>query len=129
MVRLEGHAEPQSDAPNITDVVLDGAVIVQMSKPGTAKMFDEYAQKVFIPYVVRQLQHVSRLDLVWDSYRADSLKASTREQSGNRVRRRVVDSAVIPGNWQRFLQSGALQLPLHHACRVLSRRRQGTGGH
>ena len=92
LVCLECHAEPQSEVPTVTAVVLDGAVIVQMLKPGTAKMFEEYAQQVFIPYVVRQLQHVSRLDLVWDSYRADSLKASTREQRGKGVRRRVVDS-------------------------------------
>ena len=100
---LEGHAEPQSEAPTVTAVVFDRAVIVQMLKPGTAKTFEEYAQKVFIPYVVRQLQHVSRLDLVWNSYRADSLKASTREQRGKGVRRRVVDSAVKPRNWQSFL--------------------------
>ena len=104
LVCLEGHAELQSEAPTLTAVVLDGAVIVHMLKPGTAKTFGEYAQQVFIPYVVRQLQHVSRLDLVWDSYRADSLKASTREQRGKGVRRRVVDSAVIPGNWQSFLR-------------------------
>ena len=102
LVCLEGHAEPQSEAPTVTAVVLDGAVIVQMLKPGTAKTFEEYAQQVFIPYVVRQLQHVSRLDLVWDSYRADSPKASTREQRGKGERRHVVDSAVIPGNWQCF---------------------------
>ena len=103
---LEGHAEPQSEAPTVTAVVLDGAVIVQMLKPGTAKTFEEYAQQVLIPYVVRQLQHVSRLDLVWDSYRAYyySLKASTREQCGKGVRRHAVDSAVIPGNWQSFLR-------------------------
>ena len=82
LVCLEGHAEPQSEAPTVTAVVLDGAVIVQMLKPGTAKTFEEYTQQVFIPFVVRQLQHVYRLDLVWDSYRADSLKASTREQRG-----------------------------------------------
>ena len=87
LVCLEGHAEPQSEAPTVTAVVLDGAVIVQMLKPGTAKTFEEYAQQVFTPYVVRQLQHVSRLDLVWDSYIADSLKASTREQRGKGVRR------------------------------------------
>ena len=104
LVCLEGHAEPQSEAPTVTAVVLDGAVIVQMLKPGTANTFEEYAQQVFIPYVVQQLQHVSRLDLVWDSYRADSLKASTREHRGKGVRRRVVDSAVIPGNWQSFLR-------------------------
>ena len=83
---LDGHAEPQSEAPTVTAVVFDRAVIVQMLKPGTAKTFEEYAQKVFIPYVVRQLQHVSRLDLVWDSYIADSVNASTRAQRGKGVR-------------------------------------------
>ena len=47
MTCLEGHAEPQSEAPTVTAVVLDGAVIVQMLKLGTAKAFEEYAQKVF----------------------------------------------------------------------------------
>ena len=103
LVCLEGHAEPQSEAPTGTAVVLDGAVIVQLLKPGTAKTFEEYAQQMFIPYVVRQLQHVPRLDLVWDSFREDSLKASTRELCGKGVRRRV-DSAIIPGNWQCFLR-------------------------
>ena len=79
LVCLECHAEPQSEAPTVTAVVLDGAVIVQMLKPGTAKTFEEYAQQ-------------------------DSLMASTREQRGNGVRRRVVDSAVITGNWQSFLR-------------------------
>ena len=109
---LEGHAEPQSEAPTVTAVVLDGAVIVHMLKPGTAKTFEEYAQQVFIPYVVRQLQHVSRLDLVWDSYRTDSLKASTREQRGKGVRQRVVASAVIPGNWQSFLRVDSNEVEL-----------------
>ena len=52
LVCLEGHAEPKSEAPTVTAVVFDRAVIVQMLKPGTAKTFEEYAQKVFIPYVV-----------------------------------------------------------------------------
>ena len=43
LVCLEGHAEPLSEAPTVTAVVLDGAVIVQMLKPGTAKTFEEYA--------------------------------------------------------------------------------------
>jgi len=32
------------------------------------------------------------------------LKASTREKRGKGVRRRVVKSAAIPGNWQSFLR-------------------------
>jgi len=47
---------------------------------------------------------VSRLDLVWDTYLADSLIGSTRSKGGQGVRRRVVAAAAIPGNWQNFLR-------------------------
>ena len=61
-----------------TSIVLDGAVIVQMLKLAAVKNFDEYAQDIFIPYLSTKLQTVSHLDLVWDSYIADSLKGSAR---------------------------------------------------
>jgi len=51
-----------------------------------------------------KLQTVSRLDLVWDTYLADSLIGSTRAKRGQGVRRRVVAAAAIPGNWQNFLR-------------------------
>ena len=43
VVYLEGIVEAKSDAPAVTLVVLDGSVIVQMLKPGTAETFQEYA--------------------------------------------------------------------------------------
>lgn len=101
---LEDLSEPQSEAPSVTSVVLDGAVIVQMLKPGAAKTFRDYADMVFLPYISGQLRHVTRLDLVWDSYVVDSLKATARAKRGKGVRRRVVESAPIPGNWQNFLR-------------------------
>ncbi len=36
-----------------------------------------------------QQQHVSRLDVVWDEYSPESLKAETRSKRGKGVRRRV----------------------------------------
>ena len=109
---LESIAEAQSDAPAVTSVVLDGAVIVQMLKPGTAKTFEEYAHQVFIPYVEGQLRRASRLDLVWDSYKDGSLKMATREKRGKGVRRHVVSTAAIPGNWQSFLRVDANKVEL-----------------
>ena len=88
----------QSEALEVTVVFLDGATITQMLKPGTAKTFEEYAHQIFIPYIARQLRNPRHLDLVWDTYKDDSIKASTREKRGKRVRRRVVKSAAIPGN-------------------------------
>ena len=51
-----------------------------------------------------QLQHVSRLDVVWDEYFPESLKAETRSKRGKGVRRRVELHNAIPGNWQEFLR-------------------------
>ena len=41
---------------------------------------------------------------MWDSYVVDSLKATARAKRGKGVRRRVVASAPIPGNWHNFLR-------------------------
>ena len=101
---LDDCTEASSQPPSVTAIILDGATITQMLKPGTTKTFEEYANQVFIPYILRQVQHVQRLDLVWDSYKADSLKASAREKRGKGIRRRVINSAKIPGNWQSFLR-------------------------
>ena len=75
-----------------------------MLRPGAAKTFFDYAQKVFSPYILSQLEHVSRVDVVWDEYFPESLKAETRSKRGKGVRRRVEPSSVIPGNWPEFLR-------------------------
>ena len=67
LVCLESLSEAQSEAPSVTNVVLDGAAIIQMLKPGAAKTFEEYTLQVFLLYISGQLRHVSHLDLVWDS--------------------------------------------------------------
>ena len=75
-----------------------------MMKPAAAKTFDEYAQQVFIPYMSSQLRSVSRVDFVWDTYKDDSLKGTTRAKRGKDVRTHVVGKAALPGNWQNFLR-------------------------
>ena len=66
--------------------------------------FDEYAKQVFIPYLLGQLQTSSRIDVVWDTYRADSLKECTREKRGKGVRRKVHCQTKLPSNWMDFLR-------------------------
>jgi len=83
--------------------ILDGAAIVNMLQPGAAKTFQDYATDVFVPYITSQLQHVTRLDIIWDVYTPESLKADTRSKRGKGVRRRVEPSSAIPGNWHDFL--------------------------
>ena len=84
--------------------ILDGAGIVNMLRPGTAKTFKAYATDVLVPYILSQLQHVERLDIVWDRYIADSLKSETRSKRGKGIRRRVEPRSAVPGNWQGFLR-------------------------
>ena len=104
LVCLENLCEAQTEAPEVTNVIIDGAAIVQMLKPGGAETFEEYAHQVFIPYISRQLQNVSRLDLVWDRYVANTLKATARAKRGKGIRQRVIASAHTPRNWQFFLR-------------------------
>ena len=77
---------------------LDGAAIVHMLKTGTATTFSEYSESVFIPYVKKCIQSVQRLDIVWDQYKQDSLKADTREKQGKLkgIRRKVAASTKLP---------------------------------
>jgi len=88
-------------APNVDAIFLDGAAVVQMLNPGGAKTFQEYSDVVFTPYLLSQLQKANRIDIDWDVYILDSLKAMNREEKrGKGVRRRV--SAQI------YLQSGRI---------------------
>ena len=80
-------------------MVIDRAAIAQILKPGGAETFKQYADQVFLPYILGQLQHASQLR---DSHKADTLRETARAKRGKGVRWRVADSASIPGNWQDF---------------------------
>ena len=85
-------------------VVLDGAAIVNMLKPGSARTFQDYAKDVFLPYVKSQVDKAQRVDIVWDDHREGTLKAQTREKRGKGVRRRVSPQNAVPQNWGEFLR-------------------------
>lgn len=87
--------------------VFDGAVIVHSLPTNIASTFDGYADLVFIPYVLSQLQHSIRVDIVWDAYTPESLKESTREKRGVGVRRKVAGKTKLPANWSQFLRDPA----------------------
>ena len=96
---------PSMDTPTVDAVILDGAAIVNMLKPGTAHTFSDYASQIFLPYITTQLQSVQRLDVVWDEYIHGSLKAYTRSTRGKGSRRRVESSNAMPRNWKEFLRN------------------------
>ena len=96
---------PQSQMPrNLDVIIIDGAAVVSMVKPGTERTLSEYAADSFIPYIRAQLSHVTRLDIVWDEYLKNSLKATTRGKRGIGVRQRVAADRKLPRNWQEFLR-------------------------
>ena len=45
---------------------------------------------------------IAKIDIVWDTYKADSLKEFTREKRGHGVRRKV--SRQFPSQFQNFVQ-------------------------
>lgn len=83
--------------------VFDGAVIVHALPVSTATTFSEYADKVFLPFISTQLQTCKRIDVVWDTYRPDSVKEATREKRGKGARKKVSDQTKLPRNWNNFL--------------------------
>lgn len=70
-----------AESPPVDFATLDGAVVVQMASAGAARTFQEYADNVFTPYIMTQLQPVKRVDIIWNVYQQDSLKAATRERT------------------------------------------------
>ncbi len=68
------------------------------------KTFDDYSSKVFLPYLVKHLQLADRVDVVWDVYRPDSLKAFTRQCRGTGELLRVSGTTSLPSNWKSFLR-------------------------
>ena len=82
------------ESPNPSVVVLDYALYVEMLKPQFCKNSMEYSEKVFLPYIKQSIENVQKLDLVWDEYIPNNLKASTRQKRGTGARRRVLPSMV-----------------------------------
>ena len=115
-IRSEGTQE--MSVPMVNTKFFDGAAIVQML---TAKIFQQYSDTVFMPYISSQLKSVERVDIVWDVYIEDSLKRTTRQNRGKGVRRRVLPQrSHITG---RSKQNRVIQL-FGTACDKHLKRRQ-----
>ena len=71
---LEKNGQAQAQRPSVEALLLDGAAIVNMLKPGVSKTFQEYSETVFLPYLIKQLWNVERVDVVWDRYLPAVLK-------------------------------------------------------
>ena len=102
---LEANTTRRTEVPSAIDAtIIDGAAVVNMIKPGTEKTFSGYAEQSFLPCLKTQLRHVKRVDIVWDEYVGNSLKATTRSDRRAGVRRRVAANNQLPRNWKEFLR-------------------------
>ncbi|KAK3910810.1 putative 1-aminocyclopropane-1-carboxylate oxidase [Frankliniella fusca] len=94
-------------APFVHSKVLDGAAIVHMLKPGTSSTFKDYIEKVFKNYLNREISTVTRLDIVFDRYKDDSLKNCTRDKRGEGTKVKISLTAKVPKGWEKFLRNSA----------------------
>ena len=101
MLAQDKHEDPPEDL----DVkLLDGAAVVHLLPTTNMVTFDQYANQVFIPYILRQVENCKRFDVVWDTYVPNSIKESAREKRGKGIRRKVAGKNKLPGNWADFLR-------------------------
>ena len=70
-----------SDFDEADAKLIDGAHMVHFFRPDASiKSIRDYADKKVIPYIERQLANTKRVDVTWDRYLPDSLKATTRQR-------------------------------------------------
>ena len=85
-------------------VIRDGAAIFNTIKPRTPVSFAGYITQV-MEYVRKQFRgDVQRVDMVFDAYLEDILKAATRRKRGKCIRKRVEGNKQVPSNWQECLR-------------------------
>jgi hypothetical protein len=106
---LEVLAPWPTNIPNAEVRIVDGIALVHKLEPKKSntmiKTFSDYAHKEFRPYLTRQFQFekLTQVDVVWDTYRIDSLKAGTGQSQGTGVSLCVAGNTAIPQNWSSFL--------------------------
>ena len=115
---LEAVVPKSESAPDVDVNIVDGAALVHILDPKKSQVsvrtFHDYAKNVFLPYIERMLQDVVRIDVVWDTYVEDSLKAQTRMNRGSGNHLRVSNSISIPVDWKSFLRCDANKDSLFH---------------
>ena len=100
------YTETVSNQPKVPAAVLEGSVLVNLANPNKNQSFKDHATDVFYPQIRKQMNEYSALqvDIVFDTYKDQSLKGSTRVKRGKGIRRKVLDKSVAPTNWRSFLR-------------------------
>ena len=97
---------PSEDIKPDTDLlIIDGAMYVHTNPPKTdTHTFSEYTAN-FQSKISANCEKHHRVDIVFDQYIPNSLKASTRHLRGDGRKCKVTSNGKIPKNWKGFLRN------------------------
>ena len=90
--------------PKTTGSVLEGSVLVNLVKPKKNQSFKDYSSEVFYPQFHKQQDlHVADiLNVVFDTYKEESLKTTTRVKRGKRCSQESVMEFSGANELERF---------------------------
>ena len=102
--------------PKANGAVSKGSVLVNLIKPKKNQSFKYYSSEVFCPHIRKQqdLYVADRVDVVFDTYKEQSLKTTTRLKRRKSIRRKVQQNSVVPMNWKGFLRLDQNKAELFH---------------
>ena len=113
-----------SNQPKVPAVVLEGAVLVNLAKP-------KKNQSLRHPQIQKQMNEYSahRVDIAFDMYKDQSLKALTQVKIGKGIHRKVLAKSVAPTNRRSFLSLDQIKTELfRYLCRtIIHTINMGTG--
>ena len=123
------HVATETDTQQQHDCVVQdgGQLIHQLDARGTGT-FEQFTQRLFLKHLQVELRKVSRLDIVWDTYRPMSIKGHTRDERGHCVRLKVDPNMRIPGNWSEFLRDSTNKVELFKYLSGAVMQRFHSGG-
>ena len=101
---------PKNDDGNFDVNIFDGAVLVHVLPRTAITTFQQYAEQVFVLFLRRELQSVSRV--VWERYLDSSIKGATREKRGAGLRRKLNPQTKVPLKWNDFLRDPSNKIEL-----------------
>ena len=101
----------------ISCVILHGPIIVNMLPPINCSAFRDYSSKFISPFICCHLESCNRIDIVWDVYKENTIKASVR-------RKKVQEQAEEFCQFLRFQVTGILFYELMRTRRNCSSFRQ-----
>ena len=79
---------PDSSCTNADATCIEGSVVVNMTTPAKNQTCQDYCKDNFASQIdkYRQKYDTSHIDVIFDTYKADSLKAKTRRKRGKGIR-------------------------------------------